>query len=211
MQVVHDGYNQSWFTNASHTGGAASPEAVISLIGRLAPWKGQHVFIEAAAQVLRQFPDVCFWIVGSPLFGEDEYEQRIRTQVNELGMEEAVKFLGFQEDIPSLLNRTDIVVHASTHGEPFGQVVVEGMAAGRPVVATDGGALPEIIEHGQTGLLVPMGDAPAMAQAMISLLADPAHAREMGLAGQRRVQDKFTLNETVRKVQTVYDCLLFSF
>ncbi len=207
VKVVHDGYSPSAFVGSPPPDNPADGMTV-SLIGRLAPWKGQHVFIEAAALVLARFPEARFRIVGSPLFGEQEYEQSLKERVAALGIGGRTEFLGFQEDIPGVLARTDIVVHASTHGEPFGQVVIEGMAAGKPVVATEGGALPEIVENGVTGLLTPMGDAPALASALCGLLADPARARALGEAGRRRARDRFTITQTAAKVEAVYDRLL---
>ncbi len=124
------------------------------------------------------------------------------------GLENTVEFLGFQDDIPGILARTDIVVHASTLGEPFGQVVIEGMAAGKPVIATDGGALPEIIESGKTGLLVPMSDAAEMADAIEWLLADPARAQAMGAAGQAHARSKFTSWHVARNIEAVYEAIL---
>lgn len=204
--VVHDGCDPDRYDAPSEA--FSTDEPVVALIGRIAPWKGQHVFVDAAASVRASFPRARFWIVGAPLFGEHDYEAAVRAQVERLGLGERVEFLGFRDDVTAVLAQTDVVVHASTHGEPFGQVVIEGMAAGKPVVATDGGALPEIVENGRTGLLVPMGDAAAMAGAICRLLEDPARARAMGLAGRQRVRDNFTIQQTACKMQAVYDRML---
>jgi len=231
QQVVHDGYDTQAFDSPqalkSQTlkaapitlaPGSSSPPAqesaavqepaVVALVGRIADWKGQHIFIQAAALVRDKFPQARFQIIGAPLFGEHEYEQSLHRMVHDLGLADRVEFLGFREDVPTLLAEVDIVVHASTLGEPFGQVVIEAMAAGKPVVATDGGALPEIVIPGETGLLVPMGDASAMAEAIGRLLADPARAAAMGLAGRERVRERFTISLTAGKMERVYDYLL---
>ncbi len=206
--VVHDGYDAQAF-GTRHPPAAPAPAApVVVLVGRIADWKGQHVFIEAAALVRDRFPQARFQIIGAPLFGEYEYERSLHRRVAELGVGDRVSFLGFREDVPALLAQADIVVHASTLGEPFGQVVIEGMAAGKPVIATDGGALPEIVIPGVTGLLVPMGDAPVMAEAMAALLSDPARAAAMGEAGRLRAQERFTIAHTVRKLEGIYEYLL---
>src|SRR5579871_2186053 len=102
----------------------------------------------------------------------------------------------------------DILVHASTTGEPFGQVVVEGMVLGKPVVATNGGGVPEIVLDGETGVLVPMGDAVSMAEAICGLLADPARAQAMGLAARNRALSCFSIDRTVSKVEAIYSELL---
>jgi len=212
--VIHDGYDPERF---DATPAAPAPAdatlparetATVALVGRIADWKGQHVFIEAAALVRGRFPQARFQIIGAPLFGEYEYERSLHQMVCDLGLEDHVNFLGFREDVPALLAQADIVVHASTLGEPFGQVVIEGMAAGKPVIATDGGALPEIVIPGVTGLLMPMGDAPAMAEAMAALLSDPARAAAMGAAGCLRAQERFTISQTVRKLEGIYEYLL---
>ena len=208
MEVVHDGYVEGLavkgppakFMDLDHP-------PVIALVGRIAEWKGQHVFLRAAAAVHSRFPEARFWIVGAPLFGEFEYEKSLHTLTEQLEMTDFVEFLGFRDDVAQLMPQIDIVVHASILGEPFGQVVIEGMAAGKPLVATDGGALPEIVVPGETGYLVAMGSAEEMAAAMERLLADPVQARAMGQAGQRRVKRLFTISHTARKVESVYDAL----
>ena len=180
----------------------------IGLIGRISPWKGQHIFLTAAAQVRDCFPDVSFQIIGTPLHGEEAYEESLHALVSTLELQDCVEFLGFRRDIPALLAEMDILVHASTTGEPFGQVVVQGMAAGKPVIATNGGGIPEIVAHGETGLLVPMASVTALKEAMENLLSHPAEAKQMGQRGRKRVSQQFTILQTVRKVTAVYDTLL---
>jgi glycosyltransferase involved in cell wall biosynthesis len=176
----------------------------IGLIGRISPWKGQHVFIHAAAQVVQRFPKVKFLIVGSALFGEDLYEREVRQLVTQLGVELFVGFTGFRTDVKQAIADLDVVVHASTKGEPFGQVIIEGMAAGKPIVATNGGGVPEIVKDGVTGILVPMEDASAMAEAICRICADPVLAKAMGSSGKKRVAEHFTIEQTARKVESVY-------
>lgn len=206
-QVIHDGYAPKMFAPEAPLLPVGGP-AVVALVGRIAGWKGQHVFLQAAALVRDRFPQARFQIIGAPLFGEHEYERSLHRMVRDLALEDRVEFLGFREDVPALLAGVDLLVHASTLGEPFGQVVVEGMAAGKAVIATDGGALPEIVIPGETGLLVPMGDAPAMAEAIAALLSDPARASAMGAAGRERVRERFTIAHTVRKLEGIYESLL---
>lgn len=216
LQVVHDGYDPHSFgadLGADQAGDGDAPPVttgtqVAVLVGRIAGWKGQHVFIRAAALIRADFPQARFLIVGAPLFGEHDYERSLHALAEELEVTDCVEFLGFRDDVPAILAEADVVVHASILGEPFGQVIIEGMAAGKPVIATEGGALPEIVVPGETGLLVPMGDAPAMAEAMAQMLGEPVRAAQMGQAGRRRVQDRFTIARTVHKMEKVYDYLL---
>jgi glycosyltransferase involved in cell wall biosynthesis len=182
----------------------------VGLVGRISRWKGQHIFLQAAARIHAQFPEVRFQIIGAALFSERAYEQEIRALSSALGLDECVEFTGFREDVPALLDDLEILVHASVTAEPFGQVLTEGMAAGKPVVATAGGGALEIVLDGVTGLLVPMGDAEAMANAVAQLLTDPPAARRLGEAGQLRVRAHFAIEHTVAKVERVYDQILQS-
>jgi glycosyltransferase involved in cell wall biosynthesis len=200
-ETVHDGIASEGGSN----GPAVNVDTpLIGLVGRISPWKGQHIFIEAAAQVLAKFPRARFQIVGSAMFGEDGYEKEIRELVQKLGVERSVEFTGFRADVREMISKMSILVHASTTGEPFGQVIVEGMAAGRPVVATNGGGVPEIVVDGITGILVPMADAAAMAAAIVKLLENPLLMDEMGKAGQLRAASDFSIEQTVMKIQAVY-------
>jgi len=180
----------------------------VGLVGRISPWKGQHVFLEAAALVLHRFPEVRFQVIGAALFQEQDYERKVRQLAGDLGLNERVEFTGFRDDVPQLIAQLEVLVHASTTGEPFGQVVIEGMAAGKPVVATAGGGVPEIVIDGVTGLLVPMGDAESMAAAICRLLEDPTTARRMGLLGSQRVRQQFTIDHTASKIQALYEEVL---
>lgn len=205
-QVVHDGTSSRSDLETAQSPPASGP--VIGLIGRISPWKGQHVFVRAASIILKRFPDARFQIIGSSLFNETDYEHRVRELVVCLGLSKSVAFLGFREDIPQIISGLSILVHASTSGEPFGQVIIEGMAAGKPVVATNGGGVPEIVLDKVTGLLVPMNDAAAMAGAVCRLLEDQQLADRMGTAGRLRVQKYFTIEQTVVKIEEVYSSLL---
>jgi glycosyltransferase involved in cell wall biosynthesis len=202
--VVHDGVNPVIETVAR----LASAAPLIGIVGRISPWKGQHIFLRAAATVRERFPQARFQIIGSALFDEAKYEKEVRTLTTTLGLDEAVEFTGFRQDVPELIAGLDILAHASTIGEPFGQVVAEGMIAGKPVVATNGGGVPEIIKDGISGLLVPMDDAPALATAILWLMENPEQAQEIAKAGRQRILDHFTIEQTVSKVQGIYDDLL---
>jgi glycosyltransferase involved in cell wall biosynthesis len=200
--VVHDGMAPTALSGAD----VAGPPRV-GLVGRIAPWKGQHVFLEAAALVRRAHPGVRFLIVGSVMFGETDYERSVRRLCAELGLQEFVEFTGFRDDVQRVIEGLTVLVHASTVPEPFGQVVLEGMMAVRPVVATRGGGVTEIVADGSTGILVPMGDSAAMAEAISSLLSEPARARAMGVAARARAEAEFHIDKTARGVEAVYDTL----
>ncbi|XHR26840.1 MAG: glycosyltransferase family 4 protein [Chthoniobacteraceae bacterium] len=181
---------------------------VIGILGRISPWKGQHVFLNAAAQIRKNFPHARFRIIGAPLYGEEFYEQDLRAMSNRLGLTGAVEFTGFEKDIKREIERLTVLVHASTLPEPFGQVVFEAMYYSRPVVATRAGGVPEIVEDNITGILVPMEDAQAIACAVESLLAAPECARQMGAKGRERVLHYFLAEQSARKIESIYSTLL---
>ncbi len=207
--LIHDGMPpleaDFWQGNPLFDASCSAKHPCIGLVGRISPWKGQDVFLRAAALVIEEYPDICFQIIGAPLFGEEDFERELHALSAALGLENHVQWLGFRSDVFPLVSRLTLLVHASKSGEPFGQVVVEAMMVAKPVIATRGGGIPEIVVDGETGLLVPMGDAPALARAMICLLENPERAQQMGLAGQKRAAEHFTIHHTVAKVSNLYE------
>jgi glycosyltransferase involved in cell wall biosynthesis len=206
VTIVHDGLAEEELTTPAPTEYRewARTPVRIGLIGRITRWKGQHIFLQAARRVIAESPvPVQFVLAGGALFGENEYEAQIRELAAPLG--DAVEMLGFRTDIPDVLRGLDILVHASITPEPFGQVVIEGMAEGLPVIATDGGGVQEIISHQNSGILVPMGEADALTGALLALLRDPAQAGRLAQAGHRAVRERFTAAHTARKLESIYD------
>jgi len=201
IRVVHDGCHVETLQDGMAT---RNKEHRIGLIGRISPWKGQEIFIKAAALLHARHPLAKFEIIGSALFSERAYEDSLHALCLKLGVESAVEFVGFVDDVRARIAQLDIVVHASITGEPFGQVIIEGMAEQKPVVATNGGGVPEIVEDGVTGLLVPMGNSEKMAEAIDYLLLHPEEAARMGVLGRQRVQARFTIQKTARMVEDVY-------
>lgn len=158
----------------------------VGMLGRLSPWKGQHVFLDAFALAFPEGGPRAV-IIGSAMFGEDEYVRRLQDQAAKLGVD--VEMKGFQEDVAGELASLDVLVHASVIPEPFGQVVIEGMAAGLPVVAADSGGPAEIITDGQDGVLYPMGDVGALSRVLKSLAEQPALRIRLGEAAALRASD----------------------
>lgn len=176
---------------------------VIGIIGRLAPWKGQHVFIDALARLTGGHPGLRGRIVGSALFGEEDYTGCLRRQAAELGIAERVDFVGFQDDIAAELAQLTVAVHASTRAEPFGQVVVEAMACGVPVVAAAAGGPAETVTDGVDGLLVAPGDAAALASAIERILADPGFRTELAHAGRLSAR-RYRPESVAAQIEDVY-------
>jgi glycosyltransferase involved in cell wall biosynthesis len=211
--VIYSGVDLSRFSLSPVQASSNSEERsanpkIVGLVGRICPWKGQHVFVDAAAQVHARWPGTRFRIIGAALFREHDYEVSLHRIVQEHGLEDLVEFVGFQNDIAAAMRSLDILVHASTVGEPFGQVIVQGMACGKPVIATNGGGVPEIVVDGKTGLLIPRNDAPAMAEAICTLLADEQRAKQMGVLGRQRVVERFTIQQSVIELTKIYEGLV---
>lgn len=184
---------------------ARKPDAPLRLgiVGRVAPWKGQHVFLSAFAEA---FPheSARAVVVGEALFeGDKSYAVELRALAGKLGIRSRVEFVGFREEISAELVRLDVLVHTSVVPEPFGQVIVEGMAAGLPVVAADSGGPREIITDGVDGLLYPAHDHQALAKLLRQLAADPELRTRLGQAGRMRAS-QFSTSRVAPQVVDVY-------
>jgi len=170
---------------------------LVGVFSRLAPWKGQHVLLHA----LPALPDVRAVLVGGALFQDDrDYEAQLRQEAEALGVADRVMFLGFRSDVPLLMRSMDIVAHTSVSPEPFGRVIVEGMLAGKPVIAAGAGGALEIIDDPSVGLCTPPGDTTALERAIRGVLDDPARAERMARAGRASAEDRFTIDRTVQDI-----------
>jgi glycosyltransferase involved in cell wall biosynthesis len=169
---------------------------VVGAFGRITPSKGQNVLLEA----LPYLPDVHALVAGEAKSEERAYAETLRQQSKDLGLEDRVHFVGFRRDIPQLMRLSDVVVHTSVAPEPFGRVVVEGMLASRPVVATRGGGVLEIIDDGDNGVLVPPGEPKALAEVLRGLLMDPDRAKALAKAGYATALERFSLQAMLEGV-----------
>jgi glycosyltransferase involved in cell wall biosynthesis len=180
----------------------------VGIVGRVAPWKGQHVFIDAFA---RAFPDgdARAVVVGAPLFGADEerYLADLHGLAGRHGLNGRVRFTGFVDDVAEELADLDVLVHASVVPEPFGQVVLEGMAAGLPVLAASPGGPAELISDGEDGLLYRAGDSAELAGALRTVAVDTALRLRLGAAAQRRSRE-FGFEQVAAHMRSVYDEVL---
>ena len=199
VRIVYCGFDPAAHPQGSPTAArelrqrfGLSEGPVVGLFGRLTPWKGQHVLLKA----MKALPGVQALIVGSALFGEDAYVAELRQLAQAEGVAERVHFAGFQNDVATIMAGVDIVLHTSTHAEPFGRVVVEGMLAGRPVIATSGGGVNEIVADGENGLLVPPNDPPALAAAVSRLMKDQELARRIAAQGRASAATRFNIDQT---------------
>ena len=168
--------------------GLPAHRPVIGIVGRLQRWKGMHVFAEALGAVLASHPEVLGVLVGGIHDLEPDYEPWLRSQIAEFGLGDHLRMVGKQTNVPDWMMAMDIVIHASDR-EPFGIVVLEAMALGKPVIASIPGGPEEIVTDGEDGILVTSGDAGALAAAMRRFLDDPALAESCGRKAQVRARD----------------------
>jgi glycosyltransferase involved in cell wall biosynthesis len=174
---------------------------IVGHFSRLSPWKGQHILLEALAQV----PDnVVAVFVGAALFGEDAYAAQLQQQVVDLGLADRVKFLGFRSDIPALMAVCDLVAHTSIAPEPFGRVIVEAMLGQTAVVATAAGGAIELVAPDRTGWLTTPGDVTALAQVIQHCVAAPEVTAQIAMQGYHAARLAFPL----AKIQQQTDTLL---
>lgn len=166
-----------------------------AIVGRISPWKGQDVFLRGCAAI----PDLSMVVVGGAQFGEQNYDASLKKLVDDLGIKDRVTFTGHREDVPQIMAACDVIVHASTLPEPFGQVIVQAGAVCVPVIASQGGGAGEIVIHGETGLLTPPGDAPALTAAITKILTDTAQADKIRVNARARVQDLYTKDRMNKK------------
>lgn len=181
---------------------------VFGMVGRLEPWKGHRVFLRALARLRESHPEACGLLVGEAETNSPGYPGELRALAEDLGLGEAVVFAGYRADALRLMTGMEAVVHCSVEPEPFGRVLIEGMAAGRPVIGSAAGAVPEIVQDGVNGLLTPPGDAEALARAMARILEQPAAAQAWAEAGRRTVLARFTLEQHVASIQRIYEEIL---
>ena len=159
---------------------------LIAVVATLKEQKGHRYLIEAAARVVGRCPDAHFLLIG-----DGELRHALSSQVKALGLENHVHLLGTRHDVPDLLAACDLFALPSLW-EGLAMALVEAMAAGLPVVATNVSGTRQVVVDGATGLLVPPADTEQLVAALVTLLEDPARAREMGAAGRERVESLFS-------------------
>ncbi|HOZ47846.1 MAG TPA: glycosyltransferase family 4 protein [Candidatus Hydrogenedentes bacterium] len=210
LRVVFDGIDLAPFESSSGARrriraelGIVETEPLVATIGRIEPWKGQHVFVEAAPAILAQFPSARFLVVGTPAVNKPQYYHDLRARCRELAIEERFVFTGVRHDVPKLLAASDVLVLPSVTPEPFGLTVIEAMAAARPVVATAAGGPLDTVLDGKTGFLTSPHSADALAQAVCRVLEAPELARDLGVSGRERARQLFSIERVAREMADV--------
>jgi glycosyltransferase involved in cell wall biosynthesis len=209
IEVIYNGLDISPFQGLGDTDrvrralGVADASLLVGMVANMNfEIKGHRHLLQAARLVLELIPTVEFLLVG-----DGPLRELLRTLAGDLGIGGRVHFLGTRDDTPAILSVLDVSVLCST-SEGMSNVILESMAAGKPVVATRVGGNPELVTQGVTGLLTPPADPEALAGAILSLLRNPDAARKMGAAGRERVVGEFTVEAMVRKHELLYQRMM---
>ena len=203
-QIVYNGFNLSGYRDVmSHRQrlrqelGFTDRDFAIGHFSRLAPWKGQHLLIEALTHCPASVSAI---FVGEALFGERDYVTQLKQQVRDLNLEHRVQFIGFRSDVAELMAACDLVAHTSTAPEPFGRVIVEAMLCGTPIVAAAAGGAMELVADGVTGWLVPPGDPLKLAMTIQQCHDRPALIEKIATTAQVQASLRFDLKTISRQI-----------
>ena len=213
-RVIPNGIAADEFERSARPGilraelGLPSGRDLVVMAAQMVPWKGHATLIHALDILRSARGNFTAAIAGEDMFGEHaDYVAVLRDEVEELALENCVRFLGYRPDVASLMSDADVVVVPSD-AEPSGRVALEAMALGKPVVGTAAGGLPEVLVDGETGILVPPRDPRSLAGALRALLDDKALARQLGENGRRRVREYFSAARHAADIQELYDRIL---
>lgn len=185
----------------------AGDRPIVGFVGQIVPRKGLSTLLRAFPAVLARCPDAWLVIVGCAPPAEGGYEESCRALASELGISASVRFVGYRRDVPAWMRTFDVFALA-TRAEPFGKVIIEAMAAGRPVVASRVGGVPEIITSPDLGTLVEPDAEEALSRGIIEFLTDRTRAARTGQAGRQHTTARFGLTGMMERLQALYDEVL---
>lgn len=206
VDVVYNGFETQKYQGYEDEGKALRHSLdidgrfVVGHFSRLAHWKGQHILIEAVAKCP---DDVLALLVGDALFGEEDYVQQLKSTVAELGLQNKVRFMGFQKNIPQLMAACDVIAHTSIAPEPCSRVLIESMLGARPLIATQDGGSVELVEDEQTGWLVPPNDPHALAEKIKELRASAEYRNSIASQAQTIANQRFSIDSTWQQVDAL--------
>lgn len=187
--------------------GLPSNSFLVCWVGRLTPLKGPDVFLKAAAQVLGNINNnnVYFVIVGDTLYESPDYKEKLTELCYELGMGNRFFFTGFRKDVHSLLAQCDIFVHTSVLPEAFGMTLIEAASYGKAIIASDIGAVSEILKDGEEGILTPPNDPGSLAQAIVHLIRNKDQRCHIGEAAKKKVLKQFSTKQYVDHIEKILE------
>lgn len=207
--IEFDSYNCIYDTDGVRSEfGLHQNNFLAAMVGRLKEWKGQKIFLQALGIASQELSNLRGLIIGEEDPDSPGYCQELKSAASSLGLADKVIFTGWRKDVPRLMAACDLIVHCSIKPEPFGLVIVEGMAIGKPVIAANAGGVPEIITDGIDGVLVPPGDAQAVANEILSIASNRTKAEAMGVRAREKVKKKFIINRYVSEIENIYKDVL---
>lgn len=185
--------------------GVETAQPLIGMVGNIKAWKGQETVVRAVAQLRELFPAIGCLLIGGIAPDQEPFAAGLRGLISELQLEDRIVITGYRKDVADCIDALDVVVHASIDPEPFGRVLLEAMALRKPLVASGGGGVPEIVEDGITGLIFRSGDSQDLARCIANLVRNPAQAASMGNAGYDRLVAGFSIRQNVVQTEELYD------
>ncbi len=203
IHVVYNGISVDNFVPVAE-GHYDRKGCTVTFIGQIYPRKGVDILLRAVSDIHQQIRGMHVWIVGEDNTLNKNYLHEYQLLAKELGLENIVEWLGYRTDTIDLLRDSDIFVLPSRE-EPFGRVLIEAMAVGLPVLATRVGGIPEIVEDGETGYLIPSEDHKTLGRKLIELYNNPLLRKEMGKRGRQRVITCFSLQQHINAIRSLYD------
>lgn len=187
--------------------GLAEHAPVVTLVGGLIDWKGQDVLLAAAPAILEAFPEAAILLVGSAYGKDNRFAEEITRQVSAPALRGRVRLLGARQDIPAILSISSVVLHASTKPEPFGRTFLEGMAMGKPTIASNEGGPLDVVEHEVDGLLIEPRNPAVLASAVKRLLSDPVFSAALGEQAARKAR-RYSIEHHTQAISAVlHQCM----
>ena len=200
--MAHGINTETYFPETNKNNGN---ELCVAMFGRVRKQKGSHLFVRACIAAFPQHPNASAKIIGAITSENSDFVASLKQEIADAGLSDRIQFLGEHdfENIPGLFRQSDIVAALSST-EGFGLTILEAMASGAAVLATEAGAWPEIIEQGVHGWVVPVNDQDAITAKLDLLLQNPAKLKEMGKAGRDRVLSHYRIEEEAKKLCAIY-------
>jgi glycosyltransferase involved in cell wall biosynthesis len=208
VRLIYNGVDLSQFSCEADTEKirrslGLKDQVVVGVVAQLVPSKGLDILIKAFRSVWDSEPRARLLVIGEEPDNQENYFKKLRYLVSTLGLTQQVTFLGYREDVSKIISICDIGVLSSL-SEGFGRVLIEFMAAGKPVVGSAIGGIPEIVANGTSGFLVSPGDEKALTEAILRLLKDPHLSAQFGREGKKRADLLFNIADNVAQTQRVY-------
>jgi glycosyltransferase involved in cell wall biosynthesis len=209
ISVIHNGVDTDVFrpgldgTRLRRELGIPEDHLVIGHVGRVTPWKGQHYLIEAFGSLANENPKLTLLLVGSPVFDNDSYQQRLVSLVSQLGLRERVKFTGYRHDLPALLSAMDLFAFTSVEKDTSPLALLSAMASGLPVVAFDIDGTRELMAAKDQFLLVPVADVAELGMALTRVLNDENLRRRLAAAARKQALVNFSLDKYKTRIEQV--------